>query len=195
MINFLSVREENKPAVDPNNWVIWVIFGLLILLLVGFLVYSYLNERKKNRRLAQKRLELKRATVKTSKELAIRIYHLIEFNQEQVNSIVPGQSTIKMKEINFFARQFLKKIYDSKAFKTIYIDPEDADPVYAANIKVLIDKKSNLWTKYCSEQIDYFKRLHDELLNDENFSLLKNEAINDIQKFFNEVVKNYESTE
>lgn len=194
MINFLSVREENKPAVDPNNWVIWVIFGLLILLLIGFLLYSYLNERKKNRRLAQKRLELKRATIKTSKELAIRIYHLIQFNEEQVNLIIAGQSTVKMKEINFFSRQFLKKIYDSKAFKTIYIDPEDADPVYATNIKFLIDKKSNLWNKYCSNQIDYFKKLHDELFNDDNFDLLKNEAINDIQNFFNEVVKNYEPT-
>ena len=195
MINLLlDTREESKPA-DPNNWVIWVIFGLLIVLLIGFLLYSYLNERRKNRRLAQKRLELKRATIKTSKELAIRIYYLIEFNQNQVDAIIPGQSNIKMKEINFFARQFLKKIYDSKAFKTLYIEPEDADSIYANNIKILIEKKSNLWAKYCPEQIAYFKKLHDELLDDEKFDLLKNEAIQDINNFFNEVVGLNESTQ
>lgn len=108
------------------------------------MLFSYINDRRKNLKLAQKRLELKRATAKTSKELAIRIHLLIEFNQQQVDQVRPGQSKIKMRDVNFFARQFLKRIYDSKAFKTIYIDAADADPDYARHIKTLIDKKSNL---------------------------------------------------
>lgn len=171
-----------------QNWVIWIVFGLLIALLVGFLLFSYLNDKRKNRRLAQKRIELKRATVKTSKELAIRIYTLIQFNQKLVDEVKPGHSNLKMKDVNFFARQFLKKIYDSKAFKTIYVEPEDADQTYGQNMKTLIDRKSNLWQKYCPAEISYFEKLHNELLEDEKFSLIQMEAQQDIEKFFKEII-------
>lgn len=167
-----------------NNWTIWLIFGLLLAALIGFLVFSFFKDKIKNRKIAQKRYELRRATIKTSKELAIRIYTLIEINNKYVKEIVPGRSKIKMKEINFKARNFLKQIYDSKAFKTIYIDSDDTDPKYAKNLKNLIDQKSNLWNKYCNEEIEYFKKLHNELNDDERFELIKNEALNDIEIFF-----------
>lgn len=176
-----------------QNWVIWIVFGLLIALLIGFLLFSYINDRRKNLKLAQKRLELKRATAKTSKELAIRIHLLIEFNQQQVDQVRPGQSKIKMRDVNFFARQFLKRIYDSKAFKTIYIDAADADSDYARHIKTLIDKKSNLWKKYCTEELQYFAKLHDELVTDEKFATLVAAAQSDIETFFNEVLRQHES--
>lgn len=176
-----------------DNWVIWLIFGLLLAALIGFLVFSFFKDKRKNRKIAQKRLELKRAAIKTSKELAIRIYTLIEINNELVEKVNPGNSSLKMKDINFNSRQFLKRIYDSKAFKTIYIESQETDPNYAQYLKNLIDKKSNLWLKYCETEINYFKELHDELENDEKFDLLKNDAKKDILNLFNnqgDIIKN-----
>lgn len=175
--------------MGQQNWVIWIIFGLLLALLIGFLVFSFVKDKMKNKRLIQKRLELKRATIRTSKELAIKIYSLIQLNEEWVKEINPGQSIIKMKDVNFVSRSILKDIYESKAFKTIYIDSEDTDPNYAKNIKSLIDRKSNLWTKYCQNEIEYFKKFHDELINDEKFETIKNESIKDINETFNGAIK------
>lgn len=173
-----------------QNWVVWLIFGLLLALLVGFLVFSYVKDKRKNRRLAQKRAELKRATMKSSKELAIKIYTLIQFNNQKIIEIRPGQSDMKMKHINFTAKKFLKDIYESKVFKTIYLDSSDADPDYAKNLKNLIDRKSNLWNKYCQNEMNYFKRFHDELISDDKFKAIEDEANKEINNYFKEVLKN-----
>lgn len=177
-----------------NNWVVWLIFGLLIVGLVGFLVFSFIKDKRKNKKIIQKRIELRRATAKTSKELAIRIYTLIEMNDEFLKEVQPGFSKVKMKNVNATSRNFLKEIYDSKAFKTLYIESDEADPMYSKNIKNLIDTSSNLWTKYCQEEILYFKKFHDELKGDAIFEIIKNEAKNTIRANFDREVKNNEFT-
>ncbi len=174
-----------------NSWVIWLIFGLLIAALIGFLVFSFLKDKRKNKKIVQKRIELRRATVKTAKELAIKIYTLIEINEENLKKVIPGKSDIKMKNVNSTARYFLKDVYDSKAFRVLYIESEDADPKYAKNIKKLIDTNSNLWDKYCKDEILYFKKFHDELKDSDNFKEIKNETADIINEYFvNEVKSN-----
>ncbi|MBD5423033.1 MAG: hypothetical protein HDR43_00880 [Mycoplasma sp.] len=172
-----------------NNWATWLIFGLLLVALIGFLLFTFFNDRRKNNKLIQKRIELKRATVKTSKELAIRIYTLIEMNDEYLKEVQPGLSKIKMKNVNSVCRSFLKEIYDSKSFKVLYIDSDDADPKYSQSLKKLIDTKSNLWNKYCEDEIIYFKKFHDELKSDPNFETIKDDSKNEIDKFLKDELR------
>ena len=170
-----------------NSTATWIIFGLLFAAIVGFLLFTFLNDKWKKNKIMKKRIELRRATSKTSKELAIRIYTLIEINNEYVNKVIPGISKIKMRNVNLASRSFLKDIYDSKSFKVLYIDSDDADPLYSQNMKNLIDTKSNLWNKYCSNAIHYFKKFHDELRNDENFEIIKADS----QKIINDYFQHY----
>lgn len=170
-----------------NSIATWIIFGLLFAAIVGFLLFTFLNDKWKKNKIMKKRIELRRATSKTSKELAIRIYTLIEINNEYVNKVIPGISKIKMRNVNLASRSFLKDIYDSKSFKVLYIDSDDADPLYSQNMKNLIDTKSNLWNKYCSNAIQYFKKFHDELRNDENFEIIKDDS----QKIINDYFQHY----
>lgn len=170
-----------------NSTATWIIFGLLFAAIVGFLLFTFLNDKWKKNKIMKKRIELRRATSKTSKELAIRIYTLIEINNEYVNKVIPGISKIKMRNVNLASRSFLKDIYDSKSFKVLYIDSDDADPMYSQNMKNLIDTKSNLWNKYCSNAINYFKKFHDELRNDENFEIIKDDS----QKIINDYFQHY----
>lgn len=167
-----------------NNVATWIIFGLLFAAVVGFLVFTFFNDKRKKTKLMKKRIELRRATSKTSKELAIRIYTLIEINNEYVDKVIPGISKIKMKNVNLASRNFLKDIYDSKSFKVLYVESEDADPAYSENMKNLIDTKSNLWSKYCLDEIGYFKKFHDELRNDVNFETIKKDSQETINNYF-----------
>lgn len=178
-----------------QQWPTFLVFGLLFVALISFLVFTFWKDKKKNNKIIEKKIELKRATIKTSKELAIRIYTLIEMNDDFLKEIKPGVSKIKMKHINNLCRNFLKQIYDSKSFKILYIESGDADPLYSKSLKNLIDHKSNLWNKYCSNEILYFKNFHDELKNDDNFETIKNDSKNEINKFLNyELKENHEST-
>lgn len=171
-----------------ENWATWLIFGLLILALVGFLLFTFLKDKRKNRKIAEKRIELRRATVKASKELAIKIYTLIEINKELIDQVKPGTSKIKMKDVTNSSRIFLKEIYDSKTFKVIYIESDEADPQYAINLKKLIDTNSNLWYKYCNDEIKYFKNLNDQLINDSKYEELLKESKEMIMDNFNSEV-------
>ena len=116
-------------------------------------------------------------------------------NEQMLKEVVPGVSEIKMKNVNNTCKKFLKDIYDSKAFKVLYIDSNETNPLYAANIKKLIDTSSNLWSKYCQEQIEFFKKINDELIEDQNFEKTQNESKELIKSILdNEVKKNNEST-
>lgn len=170
------------------NWVTWLIFGLVILALVGFLVFTFVKDKIKNRKIVEKKIEIKRATIKTSKELAIRIYSIIEKNNDFLKMVIPGSSKIKMKHVNSTCRRFLKEIYDSKPFKLIYIESDDADPDFAKNMNKLIETNSNLWNKYCINEIEYFKQFDEQLKNDNKYKEIKEESIKFIDKFFNQEV-------
>lgn len=172
-----------------DQWLIWVIFGALLALLVGFLVFTFVKDKRKNAKIIKKRYELKRSMERTSKELAIRIYTLIEFNDELVQNVKPGSSSLKMKDVNYFSRKFLKDIYDSKAFKTLYIQTEETDPNYSKNLKNLIDTKSNLWDKRTPLEIDYFKKMHDQLSEDAKFSTIKEDSQKTINEYFEKIKK------
>ncbi|MBR2055680.1 MAG: hypothetical protein IJ970_01340 [Mycoplasmataceae bacterium] len=177
-----------------GNTISYVIIGVLIFFLVAFLVFTYIKDKNKNKKIIEKKAELRRATSKTTKELSIRIYSLIEMNEQMLKEVVPGVSEIKMKNVNNTCKKFLKDIYDSKAFKVLYIDSNETNPLYAANIKKLIDTSSNLWSKYCQEQIEFFKKINDELIEDQNFEKTQNESKELIKSILdNEVKKNNES--
>lgn len=171
-----------------GQWPTFLVFGLLFAALISFLLFTFFKDKKKNKKILEKKLELRRATARTSKELAIRIYTLIEMNDEYIKQIQPGISKMKMKHINNLCRNFLKEIYDSKAFKVLYIESNEADPQYSKSLKELIDQKSNLWNKYCQKDILYFKKFHDELKNDDNFETIKNDSKIEIQKFLEQEV-------
>ena len=172
-----------------QNWAIWIVFGVILAALIGFLVFSFVRDKRKNMKITQKRMELKRETIKASKKLAIRIYTLVELIQQWLTEVKPGSSKLKMRHVNAIARIFLKNIYDSKEFKIIYIDSEEADPDYARNLKMLIDHNSNMWSKYCAKEIEYFKKFYDELKDDKDFNEIKEDATKIITEIYNEEIK------
>ncbi len=173
----------------------WLVFGILLALLVGFLVFSWVRDRNKNKKILTKRVELKRATIKASKELAIRIYAMIEMNEKYLSEVNPGFSKVKMKNVTATSRNFLKDIYDSKPFKVLYIESDETDPQYSINLKKLIDTNSNLWEKYCSNEIEYFKKFYKELEGDDKFQEIKDEALKSINEVFEKEVNSNESAE
>ena len=95
-----------------GNTISYVIIGVLIFFLVAFLVFTYIKDKNKNKKIIEKKAELRRATSKTTKELSIRIYSLIEMNEQMLKEVVPGVSEIKMKNVNNTCKKFLKDIYD-----------------------------------------------------------------------------------
>jgi ClpP class serine protease len=116
--------------------------GLLVGVMILFLGFSYFRDKKKNKVVIYKKIELKNITEKTSKEMSLRISTIAEVNQEKIDEFIPSIGVLTMKEINTISKEMLKDIYKSNLFKKIYL-AEDYDPEFADKLKILIDVKSN----------------------------------------------------
>ncbi|MGL5732824.1 MAG: MHJ_0274 family protein, partial [Metamycoplasmataceae bacterium] len=151
-----------------TSWVMWLIMGLLVGVMIFFLGFSYYRDKKKNKIIIYKKIELKNITEKTSKEISLRINTIVEVNNEKVENFVPSIGELTMKEINTISKDMLKDIYKSNLFKKIYL-AEDYDPEFADNLKSLIDQKSNHWNKKCTKELEYFLNLENELKNTDQY--------------------------
>ncbi|MGL5520341.1 MAG: MHJ_0274 family protein [Metamycoplasmataceae bacterium] len=167
-----------------DNWIVWLIMGLLIALLVGFMVFSFLKDKKRNKEIFKKKLELKRVTEKNTKVISVKVTMIIEKNQQELDNFVSSIGNKKMKDINNASRDLLKNIRNSKEFKLIYIKGE-ANPLMVSNLDALIDVKSNLWEKKCKENIVFFSLLNEELKNDPLYETIVQEEKEKINNRFN----------
>ena len=175
------------------GWVMWLVMGLLVGVMIFFLGFSYFRDKKKNKIVIYKKIELKNITAKTSKDISLRINTIVEINQEKIDQFVPSIGILTMKEINTIAKEMLKDIYKSNLFKKIYL-ADDYDPEFADRLKTLIDVKSNHWSKKCVEELKYFLLLENELKTDDNYLQIKEEIKEKVNAKFNkeEVLENPE---
>ncbi|MGL5357885.1 MAG: MHJ_0274 family protein [Metamycoplasmataceae bacterium] len=167
-----------------DNWIVWLIMGLLIALLVGFMVFSFLKDKKRNKEIFKKKLELKRVTEKNTKVISVKVTMIIEKNKQELESFISSIGNKKMKDINNASRDLLKNIRNSKEFKLIYIKGE-SNPLMVSNLDALINVKSNLWEKKCKENIVFFSLLNEELKNDPFYETIVQEEKEKIDNRFN----------
>ncbi|MDK2819740.1 MAG: hypothetical protein KFW07_02790 [Mycoplasmataceae bacterium] len=175
-----------------DGWVMWLVMGLLVGVMILFLAISYFRDKKKNKVVIYKKIELKNITEKTSKEISLRINTIVEINNQHIDEFVPSIGKLKMIEINTISRSLLKEIYNSNIFKKIFLDPT-YDQEFSINLKKLIDIKSNHWNKKCEQELKYFLNLENDLKTDANYVQQKSdisEKVND--KFDNSNSKTFQ---
>lgn len=180
------------------NVVIWIIFGILIAVLVGFMVISWVRDKKKTKEITRKKIELRSKKAQKSKELAVRINLIIEKNEIEVKKVISQTSKFKMKNINFLSKSLLNKIKKDKIFKLLYVNSTQDDleeekqkgkkeeTEMAKNLDVLINTKSNMWKKSCQKEIEFFKKLDLEFQKSEEYQEYYASEKADIDKVFDE---------
>ncbi len=177
-----------------DGWVLWLVMGLLVGVMIFFLGFSYFRDKKKNKVVIYKKIELKNITDKTSKEISLRINTIAEINEEKITDFVPSIGVLTMKEINTISKDMLKDIYKSNLFKKIYL-ADDYDPEFASSLKKLIDIKSNHWNKKCQDELKYFISLEEGLKSDENYLQIKEDILIKVNDKFNKKEDVNESSE
>lgn len=166
-----------------DGWVMWLVMGLLVSVMIFFLAISYFRDKKKNKVVIYKKIELKNITEKTSKEISLRINTIVEINNKHLIEFVPSIGKLKMMEINTISRDLLKEIYNSNIFKKIFLDPT-YDQEFSINLKKLIDIKSNHWNKKCESELKYFLNLENDLKTDDKYEQLKNDILKKVSDKF-----------
>lgn len=181
-----------------SNYVVWTIFGILIAILIVFMVISFYKDKKKNKEIIRKKIELKSKKGQKSKELSVRINLIIEKNEIEVAKVIALNSDFKMKNVNFISKNLLTKIKKDKMFKLLYVNPEELEEKekeeknlkeeseMSKNLDILISTKSNMWSKRCKDQIVFFKKLDADFQSSEEYQKFYDSQKKDIEKVFHE---------
>ena len=139
-----------------SKYVMWIILGGLILIVIAFLVFSSLWDRKKRKKLEQEKTKIRQNAISKISEISIWIVAIMNEVKKQVDSFVPSIGKFKMSEINNIAKKELKYIKSIDDFKTIAHDKEIYKS-FIQHINALEKTRANLWAKKLKKEVTFWK--------------------------------------
>ncbi len=139
-----------------GKYTMWIVLAALILVVIGFLVFSSIWDRKKQKKIKIHQAKIKKDAHLNISRVAIWITAVVQEVQTQLKLFVPSIGKHKMSDINNIAKKELIKIKESREFKTIIVDKE-LYKTFVENIDILIKNKANLWQKKQKKVINFWK--------------------------------------
>lgn len=171
-----------------KQYTMWIVLGALILVVIGFLIFSSIWDRKKAKKAKIHEAKIKKNAHLNISKVAIWITTVVQEVDNQLKLFVPSIGKHKMSDINNIAKKEIIKIKESKEFKTIIVDKE-LYKTFLENINNLIKCKANLWKKNQIKTINFWKnQIGTSLTTDE----IKEEHIKFEKEIKKKVAKLYE---
>lgn len=139
-----------------QGYIMWIVLGALIAIVIGFLAFSSIWDRKKRKKALIIEAKIKKEAHLNISKVAIWVTTVVSEVTKQLKIFVPSIGKHKMFGINKIAKEELIKIKNSKEFKTIIID-KDLHKTFISNIDILIKSKANSWLKKQIKIINFWK--------------------------------------
>ncbi|VEU59370.1 MHJ_0274 family protein [Mesomycoplasma neurolyticum] len=171
--------------MDNNTIMFIVIAAILVISIVIVVLFQVITERKKKKKIKIEKEKILENQRILTEEITYKINAIIEKNEELLNNFVVSIGDFKMKELNFFTKNEIKKIIKHPQFYQTFADnPYLDNSDFNDNLNILIETKSNLWSKKNQSQIQFFANIEKQYLNDdakkENYLNLKKEFKNSL---------------
>ncbi|UVD81570.1 hypothetical protein NV226_02480 [Mycoplasma iguanae] len=153
----------------------WIILAVLLGAIVFFFFFQWfsnIRKRKKQKKLNEQFLIDQE---KAKFEIIATISTIIEQNQKHLDNFVVSVGLYKMSDINNFAKESLKKIQQTKNYN-LFVKNEDFPILQDLDLYLnnLSKTKSNLWSRNCIIELEYFQKQKQELENRPDFQDIKN---------------------
>ncbi|MGZ9755581.1 MHJ_0274 family protein [Mycoplasma sp. 246B] len=166
IIRFEETPTANQGSVSTNTTaspfggsgiIIWVIFGVVILALIGYFVYQSIKTKVENKRTKAAAAEYERNSKLYWYETTVKLNKLIDLNHQTHENFVVSIGEYKMSHINMATKSLLNDILDEYEFKNFIIqNPKFQKEVQ--EIQMLRDLNSNLWEKKFGILLADFKK-------------------------------------
>ncbi len=129
----------------------WIILGVLIAVVIGFLIVSAILDKKKRKQQLIAQNKEKEQKEMSAGKIAIIINILVALNKEKLKNFQPSIGKVKMSDINNLAKKELDNIKKSALYKNILSNEE-----VLKHFLVISKTKSNNWEKQSSTSLAYF---------------------------------------
>ncbi|CAM9104347.1 MHJ_0274 family protein [Mycoplasma marinum] len=155
-----------------NGTWMWVVLGVLIAIVIGFLLMSAILDRKKHKKLKIENDRFKKIANEARGQVAILVNVLISKNEIKLKEFVPSVGKLKMSDINNLARDEFSKLEMTEGYKTIKNDETAKE--FLEHYTSISKEKSNNWAKKNKADIEYFRKFEDGLEKEEYKIYTKN---------------------
>jgi Na+-transporting methylmalonyl-CoA/oxaloacetate decarboxylase gamma subunit len=140
----------------------WIILGVLISVVVGFLIISAVLDKKKRKQASIKEKEAQESKKQARGRVAILANVIVKENQKKLKEFIPSIGQLKMSDINNLAKDALEQIQKLSCFVLAKEDEE-----FVNQFNLLLKNKSNNWLKQNKKQIIFMQKFEESLnLND-----------------------------
>ncbi len=174
MTQYLSTNTSS----NKNSPIMWIVLGALILIVVGFLVFTSIVERRKNKKLKAEKAKIDKIKESAIEHVSILINLIADFNSKKLKTFIPSVGKLKMSDINNLAKKELTNIENSDDIK--YMKEHD---IFLKHFYNLLKEKSNNWNKKQAESLKYFIKI-EKSLNANKYATYKKEQIKRLEKVY-----------
>ncbi|MEE3928435.1 hypothetical protein V2E24_02485 [Mycoplasmopsis ciconiae] len=165
-----------------GQYFIWILFGILLCVALGFLVYSFIKEKRNKKKLLKEKQEYAAKALEVFQKSIINFNEVIKVNKIYLDNFEVSIGDYKMPSINNAARKVIEGYIIDVDFQT-YIIRNDDYKKFMSHVVNLKDTKSNNWIKKCTKDIEYFNNQL-KFLTLDNVEQLSLEASKEIENEF-----------
>ncbi|MCP4336297.1 MAG: hypothetical protein GY679_00400 [Mycoplasma sp.] len=158
----------------------WIILGVLITIVIGFLFFSAILDKKKRKQEKEILKQQKQEESMAKGKVSILIGILVNLNNKKLEKFKPSIGKEKMSTINNYAKKELYRIKKDNLYKFISKDPKILE-----NFLIISKTKSNNWIKQCPKSIKFFGDLEKQTEKESfkaEFEVFKKNQINRLKK-------------
>lgn len=148
------------------EYIVWVFFGLICVALIAYFIFSFIKDKKKQKKIRIQEKETEKKTHEKYQEYIFQINEVIDENKNLLDSFIASIGKMKMGEVTKKASLFLESIYNSRIYLAFFKDNLKYTK-FVKNLSVIAKTKSNLWEKKCQSQLSFFKEEKEKTTLDE----------------------------
>ncbi|QDY87021.1 hypothetical protein FRW55_02520 [Mycoplasma anserisalpingitidis] len=185
LIKSFETTSSKGGLVDVfNTPVSWIIFGVVGVIFIGWISYSYIKGQIDKKKLKKQALELEIKSKEEYNESLAKMYYIIKTNEKYLSEFTVSIGKYNMGTLTNTTQSIITDLLSEQYFKDLILFNVDYKK-YVNHIITLKDNKSNNWTKKCNDSIIEIEKLFEK-----NKDSYDQDKLNDFEE---RVLKYYEN--
>ncbi|MGX9358646.1 MHJ_0274 family protein [Mycoplasma sp. 128] len=182
LINFAEATNTQQRPTSAMSWVTYAILGGILVILVGYIIFKIIKHFVDKKREVRKRIKRIEVNKEVYREYVVTINEIIDYSLEELDKFQVSVGQRKMSELKNGAAKLLQVLYEREDFKDF---KESEKYQYFVKALVTLNNTSlNTWHKKCQEEMNYFKQLQTELIDDDVLKTYRQNAKQSIREKF-----------
>ncbi|AWX42805.1 Uncharacterised protein [Metamycoplasma cloacale] len=154
--NSTPLVEGNQPLNGSANVIIYVILGIFLALIIGWLIWKIVKKQVVKKKELKERNKKQIEAQKKYYEYILSIWEIIDYTNKELDKFVVSIGDIKMIQIKDGARKLIKKLIVRDDFAETFVNNPQYE-TFVNNVERLCVENCNLWKNKINDILVFFE--------------------------------------